>query len=197
MKRPFKVLIAAVFALVVGSTIGYFTVEPVLNMLTDMSGVQNGAWGTNLAAGSTTANPYVRAWVAEHGLLALSQSETLYFHAYFDDNGERLLGNCDYRIEGKAPDARWWSITVYAEDDFLIPNDQRRYSWSSSELTLDPDGRFIIYLSKTLKEGNWLPTGEAEGLSLSLRLYNPGSIYCDKENLKTVDLPHIIKEGCQ
>jgi hypothetical protein len=197
MKKPFKFLIAALIALVVGSAIGYFTIDPMLNLITNMSGVQNGPWGTSLAVGSTSANPYLRAWVAEHGLLALAKSETIYLHAYVDDNGEPLLGNCDYRIEGKAPDTRWWSITAYGEDDFLIPNDQGRYSWSCTEIKLDPDGRFKIYLSKTPKEGNWLPTGDAKELSLSLRLYNPGPAYYDHESLKTVDLPHIIKEGCK
>jgi len=197
MKKPFKFLIAALVALVIGGAIGYFTVDPMLNLITNISGVQNGPWGTSLAVGSTSANPYLRAWVAKHGLLALAKSETIYLHAYVDDTDEPLLGDCDYMIEGKAPDTRWWSITVYAEDDFLIPNDQGRYSWSGTEMKLEPDGSFKIYMSRTPKEGNWLPTGDAKELSLSLRLYNPGPAYYDYESLKTVELPHIIKEGCK
>lgn len=197
MKKPFKFVIAALVALVIGSVIGYFTVDPMLNLITNMSGVENGPWATSLAIGSTSANPYLRAWVAKHGLLALTKSETIYLTAYVDDNGEPLLGNCDYKIEGKAPDTRWWSIAAYGEDDFLIPNEQRRYSWSCTEMKLEPGGHFTIYVSRTPKEGNWVPTGNAKKLSLTLRLYNPGPAYYDYETLKTVELPRIIKEGCK
>lgn len=195
MKKPFKFLIAALIALIVGDSIGYFSVDPMLNLITNMSGVQNGPWSTSLAVGGTSANPYLRAWVAKHGLLALTKSETIYLSAAVDDNREPLLGNCDYRIEGKAPDTRWWSITVYGEDDFLIPNEQRCYSWCCTEMKLEPGGSFEIYLCRTPKEGCWLPTGQAEKLILMLRLYNPGASYCEYETLKTVELPRIIKEG--
>jgi len=193
MKKPFKFLIAGLVALVVGGTIGYFTVDPMLNLITNMSRVENGPWSANLAVGGTSANPYLRAWVAEHGLLALTKSETIYFSAEVDDNGEPLLGNCDYRIEGKAPDTRWWSITAYGPDDFLIPNEQRRYSCGCTEMKLEPDGSFSIYLSRTPKEGNCLATGEAETVIVMLRLYNPGQAYY--ENPDTVELPQIIKEA--
>lgn len=193
MKKPFKFLIASLVALVVGGTIGYFTVGPMVNLITNMSGVENGPWSTSLAVGGTSANPYLRAWVAEHGLLALTKSETIYFSAEVDDNGEPLLGNCDYRIEGKAPDTRWWSITAYGPDDFLIPNEQRRYSCSCTDMKLEPDGSFSIYLSRTPKEGNCLATGEAETVIVMLRLYNPGQAYY--ENPGTVELPQIIKEA--
>jgi len=195
IKTPFKFLIAAVVALVLGGAIGYFTVDPMLNLVTEWTGIQNGPWGTSLAIGSTSANPYLRAWIAKHGLLALDKSETIYLSAYDDDNGEPLAGDADYIIQGRPPDARWWSITAYGEDDFLIANDQNRYSFSTTDIKFEPDGTFKIYLSRTPKEGNWLPAGEAKSLSLSLRLYNPGPAYYDAKTLETVELPHIIKEG--
>jgi hypothetical protein len=197
MKKPFKFVIAVLVALVIGGAIGYFAVGPMLNLITNLSVVKNGPWATSLAIGSTSANPYIRAWVAKHALLALTKSETIYLTAYVDDNGEPLLGNCDYRIESKAPDTRWWSITAYGSDDFLIPNEQMRYSWSCTEMKLEPDGSFRIYLSRTPKEGCWLPAGDAKKLSVTLRLYNPGPVYYDSKTLGTVELPHIVKEGCK
>ncbi len=197
MKNELKFTIVALIALVVGGTIGYFTVEPMLNLITDMSVVENGPWSTSLAIGSTSANPYLRAWVAKHALLALAKSETIYLTAFVDENGEPLLGNCDYKIEGDAPDARWWSVTVYGEDDFLISNEQRRYSWSSTEMKLGPGGHFTVYVSMSPKEGYWLPTGEAKRLSITLRLYNPGCAYYDYQALKKAELPRIIKERCR
>lgn len=188
-------IVAVVVAVVAGGVIGYFTVNPLLNLVTRLSTVKIGPWGTSLAAGSASANPYLRAWIAKHALLALRKEETIYFSAYSDDDGEPLRGECDYRIEGRTPDARWWSITVYGEDDFLIPNEQGRYSWGSTEIALDEEGRFTIHLSRTPKRGYWLPTGEAKRLCLSLRLYNPGPAYYNRETLREVELPRIIKEG--
>ncbi len=188
-------IVSVVAAAAVGGTIGYFTVNPLLNLVTRLSTVKIGPWGTSLAAGSASANPYLRAWIARHALLALRKEETIYFSAYTDDEGEPLRGDCDYRIEGRAPDARWWSITVYGEDDFLIPNEQGRYSWGSTEIALDEEGRFTIQLSRTPKPGNWLPTGEAKRMCLSLRLYNPGPAYYRRETLREVELPRIVRES--
>jgi hypothetical protein len=185
---------AFIVAAVVGGIVGYFSVNPMLNLITRLSTVRNGPWGTTLATGSASANPYLRAWIARHALLALRKEETIYFSAYTDDDGKPLRGDCNYRIEGRAPDARWWSITAYGEDDFLIPNEQGRYSWGSTEITLDEDERFTIYLSRDPRPGHWLPTGEAKRLCLSLRLYNPGPAYYNRSSLRTVELPRIIRE---
>jgi len=188
-------IVTSIVAVVVGGVVGYFSVNPMLRLITRLSTVKNGPWGTTLAAGSAAASPYLRAWIARHALLALRKEETIYFSAYTDDDGQPLRGDCNYRIEGRAPDARWWSITAYGEDDFLIPNEQGRYSWGSTEIALDEDGHFTIYLSRGPRPGNWLPTGEANRLCLSLRLYNPGAAYYNRSSLKTVELPRIIREG--
>src|SRR6202008_3721538 len=90
--------------------------------------VSNGAWQTNLATGSSAADPYLRTYIALTGVLALNKSETIYYEANRDSAGEPLDGKCSYRIDGKDPDARWWSITVYGKDHFLLPNPQKRYS---------------------------------------------------------------------
>jgi hypothetical protein len=183
MKKVFKILIAALIAIVLGSAIG------------SAYSIKNGPWQTSLAVGSEDANLYTRASVAVHALLALKQSETVYYTAYKDDNGDPLNGNYVYRIEGKNPDARWWSITIYGADDFLIPNELNRYSYNMNNVTYNADGVYTIYLSRTQRSGNWLPLGNQNKFSLSLRLYNPGSTVLS--NPATVELPHIIKEGAR
>ena len=195
MKKTYKFLIAALVAIVVGGAIGFFAVNPVADAVAGSSNITNGPWSTNYAYGSSGANPYVKAWVAETGLMAVTIS--MYLDAYADDNGSPLLGGCDYVIQGPAPAARYWNITVYNQDGFLIPNDQNRWSFSSTDIKLEPDGSFKIYLSKTPKEGNWLPEGNAKTLNLYLRLHNAGPVYQNPATFKTVELPHIIKESCQ
>ena len=80
------------------------------------SQLRNGPWQTNLLIGSSTADPYIKTYIALTGLLALNKSETLYFEAHEDSAGKPLDGKCSYRIDGKDPDARWWSLTVYGSE---------------------------------------------------------------------------------
>ena len=197
IKTIYKVLIAAVIALVAGAAIGFVTVNPVANLVASGSNVKNGPWSTNYSYGSAGASPYIKAWVAENGLMAVSASLSLYLDAYNDDSGQPLVANCDYVIQGPAPAAGYWNITVYNENGFLIANDQNRYSYSSTDIKLEPDGSFKIYLSKTAKQGNWLPTGNAKTLNVYLRLHDSGPAYQTPSAMKTAQLPQIIKEGCQ
>ena len=197
IKAIYKVLIAATIALVAGSIIGFLTVNPVANLVTSSSNVTNGPWSTNFAYGSTGANPYIKAWVAENGLMAVSASLSLYLDAYTDDNGQPLVANCDYMIKGPALKAGYWNITVYNENGFVIANAQNRYSYSSTDIQFEPDGSFIIYLSKTPKQGNWLPTGNAKTLNVYLRLHDSQPVYTSASTLKAAQLPQIVKEGCQ
>ena len=134
------------------------------------------------------------AVVAVGALLALSRSETIYFIAGQDDDGETLRGNCRYVVTGRDVPARWWSVTAYAGDHFLIPNAENRWSYSDRSVTRDADGGFRLTLSRDRAEGDWLPTGQAERLVLLLRLYNPGPAVAADPGAAV--LPSIRKEGC-
>jgi len=138
--------------------------------------VQAGAWRTSLLAGSAEADLYTRARIAVGALLALSREETLYYVADHDDAGAPLRSACHYRIEGVPPPARWWSITAYADDFFLFPNDARRYSLNGGTAKLDSTGRFALRtgpIADAADTTHWLPTPGNRGLLLTLRLYNP------------------------
>lgn len=137
-----------------------------------------GPWTTSLDAGSVRAGLYERAAIAVHALFVLDASQTLYFRAHTDDEGRPLDARCDYAVSGVPLPARWWSITAYGEDDYLIPNPAHRYSWNMRNLPLDERGRFLVRAARTPGVGSHLPTGapgEAGGrrFSLVLRLYNP------------------------
>src|SRR5579862_3079593 len=85
------------------------------------SQISDGPWKTNLLAGSAQSGPYRRAAVAIHGLFALSRSESAYYTASTDSDDGPLDGRCRYDLTGPEPEARWWSITAYGPDDYLIP----------------------------------------------------------------------------
>jgi hypothetical protein len=172
--------LAATWASVVRGTIG--------------GNLSAGPWHTSLHAGSSAGGPYARAFIAVHGLLALSREETIYYTAANDSDGQALDGHCVYRIEGRDPPTRWWSITAYGADDFLIPNDAERYSVSMNSVARRADGTFAVTLSKARIEGNWIPVAEGR-FDLTIRLYNPqATVAADPGH---VALPSIKKAACE
>jgi Protein of unknown function (DUF1214) len=116
--------------LVVGAALGLLATWATV-IRGGMSGtVSSGPWLTGLYTGSSEGGPYLRAHVAVHGLLALGREETMYYTVVSDSDGKALDGNCSYQIEARDPPTRWWSITAYGADDFLIPNAADLYSVS-------------------------------------------------------------------
>lgn len=136
--------------------------------------VEVGAWRANMHAGSQDAGMYTRAGIALNALLALGRDETMYFVATRDDAGHALRAQCNYRITGVPPQARWWSITAYAQDLFLFDAPNGHYSLNGSTAALDASGNFALGTGPTEQTGlYWLPTAGNGALVLTLRLYNP------------------------
>ena len=155
------------------------------------SGISVGPWRMSAVAGSVDAGIYARARIAITGLFALNPSETIYFQASRDDAGNPLRGGCVYRIDGATLPAKWWSVTAYADDLFLIPNPVNRFSFNMGNVGA-ADGRFGIIAAGAAQPGNWLPTGAA-GFHLMVRLYNPTPAAV--ANLGGIALPSIRAQG--
>jgi len=184
-----KLLACALVGIIFGIASAYL----VINFSPAFLWIQNGVWKTSLVAGSENADPYTRAIVAKNYLYVLNKSEAIYFIA--ESDGERKLSrNCDYRVVGKDLPARWWSITVYGEDNFLIPNEYNIYSVTSANVVKKNDS-WTIYISKKPKGENWIPLSGEGGFYITLRLYNPDQkVY---ERVESMELPKIIREGCE
>src|ERR1700731_89791 len=106
MLRAFKIFLT----LAAGTALGLAVTWATAIHGTKSGGIGDGPWRTSLYAGSSQGSPYLRAYVAVHGLLALSRAETIYYNASEDSDGQRLDGYCSYLVEGRDPPARWWSI---------------------------------------------------------------------------------------
>jgi hypothetical protein len=191
VKRGLEVLgiVLVAFVIGVGSAVW------VINSFSTTKAIKAGVWSTNPLIGSVQADMYLRAYIARVGLFALSKSEALYYSAFTDDDGEPLRAECDYVIEGGDLPARWWSITAYAEDHFLIPNALNHYSFNMRNVQRDEHGRYKIHLSRTPKDQNWLPAAKEGIMSLTIRAYNPAPALC--ENMGSAELPKITKAGCK
>lgn len=154
-----------------------------------------GPWHTNLLIGGADADAYTRARVALYGLLALDKKETIYFTAGMDDAGEPLSGSCTYVLKGHDLAARWWSVTAYGPDSYLMANAEKTYSFSKPSVKREPDGSYVVRVSPRPQQGNWVPVVAGQSFDLTARFYNPDpQAVADPES---VALPSITKESCQ
>lgn len=189
MKLALK--IAAV--LVIGTVLGlaatwFFVIRGAMP-----GGVSDGPWKTNLLIGSSGGDMRTRAAVAVHGLLALNRHETIYYSTYTDSDGNKLDGNCTYLVAGRDPPTRWWSITAYAADDYMIPNPAHRYSVSKNSVARNASGEFLATLSAKPSGHDWIAL-DGKPFSLTLRLYNPADAVAGDP--AHVALPSIKKVSC-
>ncbi|MEZ5955823.1 MAG: DUF1214 domain-containing protein [Hyphomonadaceae bacterium] len=157
--------------------------------------VDNDRWFTSRTIGATDADPYTRALVARIGLLGLNRNETIYYTRTEDDSGQPFSDACIYRIEGGPLATRWWSVTLYAPDNFLAVNGDERHSIDATSVAPDADGRWSARIAAQ-QDGaeNWISSRNGGAFSLSIRLYNPEPAIGD--HLGTVALPHIVRESC-
>ena len=184
---PLGVGLALFLALILGVGSALWMIGRVFS-----SPIRNGPWQYNPLIGSQAAGAYLRATIARIGLLALSKAEAIYLIANRDSDGRPLSGDASYRVEGVDVASRWWSITAYGADSFLIPNSLERYSYSSRSVQRSPDGSYCIQVASTEKSHNWLPVQPGQPFDLMIRLYNPSPSVL--ENLGEIPLPRIIRE---
>ena len=180
---------------VAGLVLGLGTLDLRLRGGLGADAVAVGPWHTNLTTGGAGADALTRARVALFGLLALDKKETIYYTANTDDAGDKLSGSCTYVVKGHDLAARWWSVTAYGPDSFLIANEADIFSFSKPLVKREADGSYIVRVSPTRQEGNWLPVKAGESFDMTARFYNPEpAVYTAPD--KAV-LPTITKESCQ
>ncbi len=168
-----KTLLFALTALAVGVALGLGSAWTAVSRLSFSGRITDGGWTTNLNTGSTAADPYTRAAVARDGLLALARTETVYFNRSTDDAGAPLDAACVYRLKGRDLPARWWSVTLYDQDQYLSRNEDGAHSIDATRVVRAGDGYEATVSVTRGDAANWLSTRNAGKFSLSLRLYNP------------------------
>lgn len=156
--------------------------------------VTNGPWSANTDQGTANASALTRARVALFGLLALPAKEAMYFIARTDSEGVPLNGKCTYTVSGGEMDARWWSVTLYKGEGWLVKNAANRWSVGGNAPARDAKGNWAFTVSPNKADGVWLPTGGTPQFDLTLRTYHPkGALLNDPAKAK---LPTIKKDAC-
>ena len=156
-----------------------------------------------LTAGTKTVNGWVyktdtignystqymfRAVVAHIGLAANLPLDAVYCNGYNDENDEVLNGVNNYVLhlnkEDLPPVNAFWSLTMYDENSYLVPNEANKYTIRDRDaLTFNADGSLDIYIQSEKpsddKISNWLPSPKTK-FNLTLRLYWPKQSVFDK-----------------
>lgn len=153
-------------------------------------------WSGSGVTGSSEAGPVLRARVALSGLLALNRSQAIYFTRKLDDLGEPLRENCHYLISGGALPGQWWSITAYAEDDYLPRNTDDALSVDASEVQLEANGLWQAQAGPARNPSlPWISTRQAGNFDLTLRIYNPTS--SAQQDFAAIPFPKVERVSCE
>ena len=187
-----KLVTAGVIAagLLVGAGSAWYTLQHGM-----VRGESYAGWSGSSVTGSVDADPWTRARVAVSGLLALNKSQAIYFSRKTDDSGARLREDCRYRVTGGAMPARWWSITVYAADNYLPLNDDDALSFDATEVRPDESGNWNAILSPARPEdAPWASTRQAGEYDITLRLYLPTPQA--QQDFGTIPMPRVTRLAC-
>lgn len=138
-------------------------------------------------------NPLLTAQVTLFALFALPSKEAVYLFARKDGSGAMLHSKNNYTISGNIHQikAKYWSITAYGSDLFLVPNTAKQYSFNNKSIQADSSGNFTITLAPQPSGNNWLPTPPNGHFNLLLRMYLTEPAFAAE--LATAPLPVIKK----
>jgi hypothetical protein len=180
-----------ILSILLGSGIGVYNIK---------SGKSNsqrtiGSWQTvDKDKDLSTADLLTIAQVAVYGPYALTKKEVIYLSANTDSDGNALDPKSDYVISGKKLDAKYWSITAYDENGFLIKNPINKYSYNLEDVKYQADSTsYKINLSGSEKKENWLPINNVKKTSLIIRLYLPSDKLRDNLTIETLPVIQKVK----
>lgn len=154
-----------------------------------------GQWTAWPMAGSRDADPYTRAKVAADGEVPLGAAEGLAFHAISDEKGQPLRRQCQYRLSGQTPPARYWTLAAHTMTGLVLASGSANESHLISHKMLrSTDGRFSLTVGPSLAGGNWLAVAGSGPYQLILRLYD--SPITSTRGIVDPEMPSIELLGC-
>jgi hypothetical protein len=164
--------------------------------LDSFADVKAGNWRSDWSIGAPSADPYLRARIARHGLLALSKQEAVYFNLSADDQGAPLREICQYALSGGKQDALWWSITLYDSGSRLPMNTDNALSIDATKVGAAENWTSVIASEKPAGGGHWLSSRNAGQFDLTMRIYRPTQAVLDAPETR-VNPPQLRRLSCR
>ncbi len=190
MRFLFNLLMFFLVALLVGFGLSYYALEKGRLFGT----VNIGPWTAWPDVGSPTPDPYTRAFISRENVLVLARAEGIRFVADTDSDGQELLRECSYRVDGETPEATFWTLAATHKSGKAVTAPHAAMALNSSRLVRAEDGAFAIFAGPVLSGGNWMEIQGTGPYQLVLTLYDT-SIFDGFSSTDNV-LPSIIREGC-
>lgn len=191
----FRTVLTISYALVLALGLGGASAWFVTERFAGFAPLSIGQWTGYPQAGAGRADPYARARAARTSDVPLGTAEGLVLTATRDTDRALLSGSCSYRIAGRAPAARLWTLRVAeaggGEIDLRpdLPADL-----NSRSVLRGPDGSFRITLAKAAQPGNWLFLEHDGPIRVILTLYDTTA--AASVGLADVTLPTVEKVEC-
>lgn len=142
-------------------------------------GTEHDGWNLLLGTLGSYGIEYLqRASVGLFGL-GCNQLEDAYYPVLTENVGPTSDTYVLHFDKGQTPPAgSLWSITLYDDDGFTVPNPLNRGNLASHmDLEANADGSTDLYIGATSpgkeKESNWLPAPSDKEWNLTMRLYPP------------------------
>jgi len=191
LERLTSPAVLAVYAVLLGLSLGLGTAYWALSGDYPLGRVQIGPWTFWPRIGSRDIDPYARAIMARTGAIPLGLGEGLTLVATVDDANRPLQAGCAYRIGSVTPAARLWTLTAYGPPGSSEPP----RGLTSAQLLREPNGEFDIIASPDPRPGNWLAMPAAEPVSFVLRLYDT-PVAASSTAIDRATLPAIERLEC-
>jgi hypothetical protein len=142
-------------------------------------GTENDGWNLLLGTLGSYGIQYLqRAAVALYGL-GCNQLDDAYYPVLTNNIGPSTDTYVLHFDKGETPPAAaFWSITLYDDDGFAVPNALNRGNLASwMKPSFGQDGSLDLYIGPNSpgkdKESNWLPAPADKAWNLAMRLYAP------------------------
>ena len=190
-----KSVILTVITLAVALGGGAGSVWLVLDRGFEFDTIMVGSWSAFPSRGTPDADPYSKARFSREADLALGSGEGLVFVARRDADGEPLRMECDYRVEGGLPPARFWTLHARAPDGSVIAGDGNRTpALHSYALLRRDDSTTVTTISRHPAPGNWLAVRGEGPFHLVLTFYD--TAMASGARIAEIDLPTVQLATC-
>jgi hypothetical protein len=189
-------IIRIALALVIAVVGGAWSAKLAIDRSDDIAAIHFNDWRAIPGLGTEATDPYSRARIARDGILPLGAAEGLSFHISRDSTGQAIRRDCNYRIAGKVPSSRFWSIFPATPD--LAPLSMQRVPLqavlSSQSIVWLNGESFEIAVGPQPEPGNWLGMDGSGPAVLVLNLYDtPVSTNAE---FAEVTMPQVLRVAC-
>ena len=194
------------FILGILSFIPFTRQTTVASFLTGFGSNTVNQWNYFLDYGLESQNIWQRSYVSLLGLLPSASPEVIYLPASVDDNGDGLIGDCDYTLSGVVPNARYWSFAIYGNDNYYLQDPNNLISdptyedlfaqvTNGYELSTNVGEKYEIKIGNNLVSKDGTLSHFGNDFNLILRIYGPDLSYY--EDPSSIPVAKISKNGCQ